>query len=803
MTKQDVLILSPFAFEPADAGHRRRVAQSLNFFSDANITFLLYAFEGAWQHVYQHDLVKSMTDTVQQLLVFKARPDIGASPVNLLSHQLDEWYDQDLESYLKNILKFRTFDVIVVHNVWMSKYLDLFRFRTVKIIEAHDIFSERAKEFIACGAEPEFFYTSTKDEVFGYNRSDIVISIQEQDEKWIVDRCSAKAVTVSYVPSRRPSVPFTANRKYINPGKVTFGFIGLSHVFNIAGMRKLLEVLQEEIGMTLAPIELLIAGSVCNQLQDMRAGFWKALGWVPDEDAFVGQCDIMIVPIDNGTGFKVKVADSLCLGKPLIATEHAVIGVPKTSKIWVMANVEQVAKAMVQIAFNRPSLDDLVKSAYASAVNLEHNFEFGKARLERAIRARQLTFALDLETTPDVLSLILLAAYSGAMRIFTDYAKVFVATTSDKIATLIRQYLPGASIISEINSILLMDRLSVVVLTGAHIHDQARRSIILDSQLQQELVKESEWLPAVPFGTNVKWDPLFKAAFAKASNFAENVNCRDAAIFGSQTNFRQLFSTSVLDRMDFYDSDSMEALDRFTQSILSKKISKVIIIDTRTSSASKFFHRFLDHMGINVVMFDNDGSNRSTPSTENHDAFWHEIVQRAVDRLKADNQNSSYKFHGKGSLDIRDLSQKSPGLYQPEFDLDNRVMVWASGKHPVSISIPGEFYEFKLVIRGLSYLPINNIVVTVNHNRQVSECIQGIIGDHEFNFCSAGGVNQDVLIEIEFRIGESPRDRTKIDTDPRRLSFLIYNIEIVEVSIPLSGEPDDNQLISDSRGLGD
>ncbi len=797
MTKQDVLILSPFAFEPADAGHRRRVAQSLNFFSDARITFLLYAFEGAWQHVYQYDLVKSMTDTVQQLLVFKARPDIGASPVNALNHQLDEWYDRDFELYLKNILKFRTFDVVVVHNVWMSKYLDLFRFRTVKIIEAHDIFSERAKEFIACGAEPEFFYTSTKDEIFGYNRSDIVISIQEQDEKWIVDRCSAQAVTVSYVPSKRPSVPLTANRKYMNAEKVTFGFIGLSHVFNIAGMRKLLEVLQEEIGTTLAPIELLIAGSVCNQLQDMRAGFWKALGWVPDEDAFVGQCDIMVVPIDNGTGFKVKVADSLCLGKPLIATEHAVIGVPKTNKSWVMANAEQVAKAMVQLAYNRPSLDDLVKNAYASAVNLEHDFEFGKARLERAIRARQLTFALDLETTPDVLSLILLAAYSGAMRIFSDYAKVVVATTSEKVASLIRHHLPGASIISEISSILLMDRLSVIVLTGAHIHGQIRKCIILDSQLEQELVKESEWLPAVPFGTNVKWDPFFKAAFAKASNLAENTNCRDTAIFGSQDNFRQLFSASILDRMDFYNIDSMKAIDCFTQCILSKRISKVIMIDTKHKSASKFLHRLLDHIGINVVIFDNDGSNRSDPSTESHDAFWHEIVQRAVDRLKADNQNSSYKFHGKGSLDIRDLSQKSPGLYQPEFDLDNRVMVWASGNHPVSITIPAEFREFKLIIRGLSYLKVNSIVVTINHNRQVSECNQGIVGDHEFTFCSAEGVNQEVLIEIEFRIGESPKDRTKINTDPRRLSFLIYNIEIVEVFIPLSGGSDAINQTSD------
>lgn len=47
----------------------------------------------------------------------------------------------------------------------------------------------------------------------------------------------------------------------------------------------------------------------------------------PDEmEPFFKQCDIVITPVFSGAGMKVKVAEALSYGKPVIGTEHALVG---------------------------------------------------------------------------------------------------------------------------------------------------------------------------------------------------------------------------------------------------------------------------------------------------------------------------------------------------------------------------------------------------------------------------------------------------------------------------------------------
>jgi hypothetical protein len=423
-----VLVISPFSPVPADAGQRKRVSQTLLLLKDIglSITLLLYAFEGPWAARFQED-VAAQLGREYEFLVLPASRDIGAAPKYGSHHALDEWWDEVLEGYLRRLFHSRHFDIVLVHNVWLSKALTLAPDNALKVIDTHDLFHLRESAYLNNGIVPEFFRIQQADEISGLNRADICWSISMPEALYLADL--DKNPRIIYIPYTPHTDGINAHRdkaelRYLNAETVVFGFLGTSHTFNVAGVSALLEELCAVIGETCSPIELVFGGTICDAITrfDDRIHM-KKLGWVEDEDAFFEQVDFCVAPVFNGSGFKVKVADIVERGKPALFSQHATEGL-SVDRALVAANAREMAQTMSRIAFNRPPLSRYSRLAEKGSCDLTACVAEGVKSFLLMIQEFVVECVIDLREQTGPHQLIAFLSFLSLARGIKDLARV-------------------------------------------------------------------------------------------------------------------------------------------------------------------------------------------------------------------------------------------------------------------------------------------------------------------------------------------------------------------------------------------
>jgi hypothetical protein len=329
--QRSALVLSPFSTWPPTAGHRLRVQQSSAFFAKLglDIHLLLYLFEDNWRWRFDQTAAKHICADWPNATILLASSNVGQPPQSGRYHALDEWWDPLLETYLARLFLTRHFDLLIVHNVWLSKALDLAPPATVKVLDTHDLFHTRDSLYTSMEILPDFFLPTKPAELFGLSRADLVLTIKEEDEKYLESLDIRSVITLPYVfpeprladLSRRVSEEGTA--EYKCSGSVVFGIVASGHPFNVHGINLLVKHLRRRVSSSLAPVELRIAGTVCDHVNSEPNEVVQLRGTVDDEATFLNEVDFVVAPAFLGTGFKVKVAQGRALGKPMLVAEHS------------------------------------------------------------------------------------------------------------------------------------------------------------------------------------------------------------------------------------------------------------------------------------------------------------------------------------------------------------------------------------------------------------------------------------------------------------------------------------------------
>jgi len=401
---QNALIISPFATAPLDAGHRRRVYQMTRLLADAGyrITFLLFAFENPWYWRHDEKVAAILREQWDETLLVYANSRVGQPPASGDRHELDEWWDPALEATLANLASRRFFDLVVVHNVWLSKAFDFFPQTTVKVLETHDLFWKRPEVFERMGIAPEFFIPHEAAEVFGAKRADLAVMIQESEGVELLTRTQMPVISVPfYDRDLEQQGRARGSIDYRSPHKVSFGVLASDNAFNIAGLDQLLYELEDCIADTFAPVEVVVAGRVGERIYK-RAGV-KCVGVVESEAAFYETVDYAIAPVFEGTGFKVKAADALAVGMPILLSGHAAKGV-NIDPSCVCEGAKEMAQRMVEIALRRPALAVAADHVREARADLRERTEAASAMLVDAVESQVPVLAVDLVgATPEML----------------------------------------------------------------------------------------------------------------------------------------------------------------------------------------------------------------------------------------------------------------------------------------------------------------------------------------------------------------------------------------------------------------
>lgn len=390
------LVISAFLPRADDAGHRKRSFESCQLLSDLgfDLTLLHLAFEGDWywrrQKVDHAELARCGITEYHELHVEKLVGHLPQDPSGL--HRLDEWCSDSLLLDIGNHLKHRYYDVVVVHNVWLSKVFDIFDASTVRVIETHDLFSVRVEQFKKVDAQPDFFTCSKQDEIFGLNRANIVIAIKEADAEWMRNSgVDAQVVTVAPRPATQ-----SVKKKfdYLHADKVTFGFVGSAHLFNIHSLTSFLPLLKSKLLHNPVALELKIAGKVCEKISIDEYPFVKKLGFIPSLTDFYSAVDFIFTPLDFGTGLKLKVAEAIDFGVPVIATAHSAAGVSLDESL-IAKNIGDLADRLIEIAADRLPYTQFLEKIVISKKASSSSYEKSYIELHSALFKTSKSFLVD------------------------------------------------------------------------------------------------------------------------------------------------------------------------------------------------------------------------------------------------------------------------------------------------------------------------------------------------------------------------------------------------------------------------
>ena len=381
-----ILVISPTPSHPQNAGNRSRIYRLLLSLKEMryDVHFLHIketlgdeaAMEKCWGDKFYsltynqpETKVKKKPKTLKQRIIKKIVRIIKSLINNdpQFNYLIDDWYDDSVDQKIIELSKKISPEVILVEYVFFSKALELFDKNAIKIIDTHDIFHNRYKLYQRNKRTPEWFSTSKAQEIKGLNRADIIIAIQEQEEKLFSRFLKSKEiVTVGHLVDLQKFIPRNLSYKIL--------FVGSSNSINVDGIEYFIKDIFPKIKTKFKEAKLVLAGDICNVIEDFD-GCCK-LGRVQNLKEAYDAVDLAINPVQYGTGLNIKNIEALGYSKPLVTTSKGAEGMEhgNGTTFLIADSAIDFANHIIEIFSNNNTYENLAKKSYEFAFNWNQNY---------------------------------------------------------------------------------------------------------------------------------------------------------------------------------------------------------------------------------------------------------------------------------------------------------------------------------------------------------------------------------------------------------------------------------------------
>lgn len=303
-------------------------------------------------------IVRSLQKTVKKL-----QSIVGSNPY--FTFLIDDWYDESINEGLVNLSRSIKPDIVIVEYVFFSKALECFGKKILKIIDTHDIFADRYKMFSEQQLKNSWFSTTKRQENLGLNRADVIIAIQENEANVLRKRLSKKVVTVGH-----PVMLYTCKPRSLRNRIL---FLGSTNAINISSINYFIKDIFPLVKSRFRTVELVLAGSICDQVADFD-GCLK-LGSKNELDCIYNAIDIVINPVQFGTGLKIKNIEAMGYAKPLVTTALGAEGLEAgAGKAFLIAeSAQEFADSILDIFLRAEMYESLSRNAYDFAREWNQN----------------------------------------------------------------------------------------------------------------------------------------------------------------------------------------------------------------------------------------------------------------------------------------------------------------------------------------------------------------------------------------------------------------------------------------------
>ena len=369
VNNKNILVLTPTPSHPQDAGNRKRIYALTKYLQELGATIYFVYCPREWDR----EIPKNAYDGMRQCWDYF----FIAYPVQASVHQtndeyfdLDAWWDVGIEFTINWISLATEFDMVLCNYIFYSKVLELFDEKVTKVIDTHDIMSNRNYLLDKKLGYRDFFYVSPESEKKALDRAHLVLSIKEDESNWFESLSSTPVLTIGHLEPE----PSTTVDRTIEYDNIRLGFIGSANPINVKNLEFFLDKYLALYG-NYRELTFIVGGKVCQALDWRFRDRVRIIGMVDDVAEFYEQIDIAILPFEFSTGLKIKTVEALSWSKPCMGTINAFEGLGSNSKYHSYQSIEQLALGINNLIADPQTImtqlrqdSELVFSSYSNGV---------------------------------------------------------------------------------------------------------------------------------------------------------------------------------------------------------------------------------------------------------------------------------------------------------------------------------------------------------------------------------------------------------------------------------------------------
>ena len=324
-------------------------------------------------HTHKHPFLESeLTSTYLETTKFEAvfaetdlnLRDAFSHVITGESYHLSRFHVPEMERAIEDNLRERVFDVIILESLFTTSYIPAIRRLSDAelVLRAHNVehqlwlevssgMSQGPKKWLL-----DLFQCKLHDEeVRIMGEVDAVVAITKKDAQWFE---KAMADQREDAAGRVTSVPFgldVEGRKHDcidQPPTKVLHLGAMDWTPNVQGVTWLKDEVWPEVHRAMPHVELLLAGRSMSEswVSDAHLGI-RILGEVERaEDTYDTPCAV-VVPLHAGSGMRIKLAEALASGRPVITTSKGMEGLDLTHEehVIVANTTEDMQAALMRV----------------------------------------------------------------------------------------------------------------------------------------------------------------------------------------------------------------------------------------------------------------------------------------------------------------------------------------------------------------------------------------------------------------------------------------------------------------------
>jgi len=359
--KKTVLIVSPCPTHPTTAGNRRRVFEVCKKFQSSGfyVHFLWFGIDFGGM-IHPNDM-QQMRDEWDLVHVVNAETALNVGAIDQSSLDVDRFWSDQIHYAIDWLQRQFDYDVLWVNYVFYSKAFEcLADTKSIGVLDTHDALSLRPTAPLPRPA----LCVERSGELEAFSRADVILSIQDEERAYFQNDCPKPVLALSHMV--RPNMVRQECRgtNTLESEPVRIGLIGSNYPASVKATQLFLASLGKHTRIDEFNFKLCLAGPQCAALQIPipLVPHTTVLGTVDDLASFYSQIDLLVNPVEEGTGLKIKTVEALSFDCPVIGTKEAFKGI-QTPEVWhALSTAEQCSGAVMELLAKPAQLSPLHKA---------------------------------------------------------------------------------------------------------------------------------------------------------------------------------------------------------------------------------------------------------------------------------------------------------------------------------------------------------------------------------------------------------------------------------------------------------